>query len=168
MKHGTLTGYQHHRCRCDRCRAAHAAWSREYRQINRDKINAGRRAAYAANRAAYIAAVRSYWSSLPIAERRRRSNRKAMRRRLKNGDVVRAAGRRWYHRNRDKARRAHLGWYAANKEYTRRYNRERGFKRRSTSLGLVRAQRRRSYHAMKALRAAKSALDNLITKENKR
>ncbi|MDP8961530.1 MAG: HNH endonuclease [Actinomycetota bacterium] len=29
MRHGTTTGYSHHRCRCDACRAAHTAHARK-------------------------------------------------------------------------------------------------------------------------------------------
>jgi hypothetical protein len=31
VRHGTKAGYIHGACRCDACRAAHAAWLREYR-----------------------------------------------------------------------------------------------------------------------------------------
>lgn len=31
MKHGTITGYTHHKCRCDECRAAWRLYDREYK-----------------------------------------------------------------------------------------------------------------------------------------
>jgi hypothetical protein len=37
VKHGTTTAYAHHKCRCDTCRAAHAAYSREWRARVRNK-----------------------------------------------------------------------------------------------------------------------------------
>lgn len=44
IKHGTLYGYKKQGCRCDECTRAQRVASREYRQKNRDKINAQNRA----------------------------------------------------------------------------------------------------------------------------
>jgi hypothetical protein len=41
--HGTYAMYSHHRCRCDDCKAAKRAMNKEYRELNRDEINARRR-----------------------------------------------------------------------------------------------------------------------------
>jgi hypothetical protein len=37
MEHGTNTGYNYHRCRCDLCKAAHAKAARERRGSKRIK-----------------------------------------------------------------------------------------------------------------------------------
>ena len=35
--HGTLDGYNNHRCRCPECRAAHARWQADYRAAQAEK-----------------------------------------------------------------------------------------------------------------------------------
>ena len=35
MKHGTVTGYNRHKCRCDGCKAARAAYDADYRARKR-------------------------------------------------------------------------------------------------------------------------------------
>jgi hypothetical protein len=37
VKHGTLTAYTYHRCRCAECRAANAAQGRKRRRMEREK-----------------------------------------------------------------------------------------------------------------------------------
>jgi len=32
IRHGTRTGYGYHGCKCDRCKAAHAQYNREYKE----------------------------------------------------------------------------------------------------------------------------------------
>lgn len=32
LRHGTRTGYSYYQCKCDRCRAAHAQYNREYKE----------------------------------------------------------------------------------------------------------------------------------------
>ena len=49
MKHGTGGAYNNHRCRCDSCRGWKREASREYRERNRSRFAAQRRAEYAAN-----------------------------------------------------------------------------------------------------------------------
>jgi hypothetical protein len=39
VKHGTLTTYTYHRCRCAECRAANAAQGRKRRRMEREKRN---------------------------------------------------------------------------------------------------------------------------------
>jgi hypothetical protein len=39
VKHGTLTAYTYHRCRCAECRAANAAQGRKRRRMEREKRN---------------------------------------------------------------------------------------------------------------------------------
>lgn len=39
IKHGTLSGYQHYRCRCDECRKANADSGTRYRTKNNIRIN---------------------------------------------------------------------------------------------------------------------------------
>jgi hypothetical protein len=36
-RHGTDNGYRHHRCRCAACRAAHAEWHWEARELRDDQ-----------------------------------------------------------------------------------------------------------------------------------
>ena len=50
-KHGHSM-YKNSGCRCDTCRAGAAAYMREYREQNREAINARRRELYAAKKAA--------------------------------------------------------------------------------------------------------------------
>lgn len=44
--------YKNSGCRCDKCKAGAAAYMREYRELNREAINARRRELYAAKKAA--------------------------------------------------------------------------------------------------------------------
>ena len=39
MRHGTLNAYKHHGCRCRKCRAANAAYTRSYR--SRESLRVG-------------------------------------------------------------------------------------------------------------------------------
>ena len=50
-KHGHSM-YKNSGCRCDKCKAGAAAYMREYRELNREAINARRRELYAAKKAA--------------------------------------------------------------------------------------------------------------------
>lgn len=50
VPHGTVSGYSYHGCRCDECRAARAAKTKEYNDQNRDKVREASKAYYHANR----------------------------------------------------------------------------------------------------------------------
>lgn len=43
FEHGSLSGYNTHGCRCDECRSAAAAYSREWRNANRERSRANAR-----------------------------------------------------------------------------------------------------------------------------
>ncbi len=76
--HGTITGYKRHSCRCADCRGAYSAYQREYRDANREKVAAWKRAHYASNRERLLAKQRAYRDANP--------------------DVIRA----WHAENRDR------------------------------------------------------------------
>ena len=38
--HGTLDGYNNHKCHCDRCKAAYSEWKRQYRARKKQEASA--------------------------------------------------------------------------------------------------------------------------------
>jgi len=49
IPHGTLSGYRHHKCRCDECKAVNSRYAKEWRIANRDRSNELKRAWKARN-----------------------------------------------------------------------------------------------------------------------
>lgn len=118
--HGTHGGYTHHRCRCEECKAAMAAYKKAYDEKNRERIREAGRAYYAANR-----------------EQRKKA---ANARRLANREAILQQRRDDYAANREEIVARVLAWQKAHPESRRESRCRRRLKMTTTDTRVVTAR----------------------------
>jgi 5-methylcytosine-specific restriction endonuclease McrA len=115
--HGTATGYNKYKCRCDPCRAAKAAAAKRYRESNREVVAVRKALYYQANRERCDAKNREW-----IAANQERDRMVRAARRAADPEYFaksRAYSQKWYLANRDRQLDLSRSWAAANPDAVR-------------------------------------------------
>lgn len=122
VNHGTNRGYTVYKCRCDGCREAHRVAAALDRERNKERINAGKREAYARNPAPVLASNQRWRDSLPDYKAYKAEYDKA--RRIREHDRIVELNRAYYLLNRQAYIEKAAKWKQENPERARELARE--------------------------------------------
>lgn len=123
IKHGTVTGYRHHKCRCGPCSEAARQSSAKWRSENQEKVKAYRKVYYADNRETILEKTAA-WRD----DNRQHTRDYASQYRNDNPEAALEATRKWRENNPDKVQQYQQEYNKNNRnslqDYQRTYRRE--------------------------------------------